>query len=124
MLVSSVTSRILVSLVFRRQMSHVRIFPGVQLGTNVSTTIPTDFAPGVGQSHQRWTTRFAALITRARDPPSRANRRLPPGSLDLSTMVAIAPKGQQLARRPAQPRQTFRSRTPLPAPCRKLPLLL
>src|SRR5258707_203905 len=123
MLVSSVTSRILVSAVFRRQRSHVRIFPGVQLGT-LSTTIPTDFAPGVGQSHQRWTARFAALITRARDPPSRANRRLPPGSLDLSTMVAIEPKEQQLARRPAQPRQTFRSRTPLPAPCRELPLLL
>jgi hypothetical protein len=31
---------------------------------------------------------------------------------------AIAPKGRQFARRPAQPRQTFRSRTPFPAPYR------
>jgi hypothetical protein len=66
----------------------------------------------------------AALIAPARDPPSRANHRLPPGSLDLLTMVAIVPKGQQLARRPAQPRQTFRARTPLQGPCRGLPLLL
>ena len=43
----------------------------------------------------------SALIARTRDPPSRANRRRPPGFLDLSTMVAIAPKGLQLARQRA-----------------------
>ena len=53
---------------------------------------------------------------------SRANHRRPPGSLDLSTMLAIAPRGPQLVRRPAQSRQTFRSRTPLPVPYRGLPL--
>ena len=90
---------------------------------NATDDNPRGFGPGVGQRHTSWTAQFAALIARARDPPSRANRRLPPGSLDLSTMVAIAPKGQLHARRPAQPRRTFRSRTPLPAPCRELPLL-
>src|SRR5216683_7460021 len=39
-------------------------------------------------------------------------------------MVAVAPKGRQFVRRPAEPRQTFRSRTPLPVPCRGLPLRL
>ena len=58
-----------------------------------------------------------ALKTRTRDPPSRANHRPPPGFPDLSTMVVVAPKGRQFASRPAEPRQTFRSRTPLPVPC-------
>ena len=63
------------------------------------------------------------LTARIRDPPSRANHRRRPGSLDLSTMVAIAPTGQPFARRSVESTQTFRFRTHLRAPCRELPLL-
>ena len=91
-----------------------------QLGIRHRRQMPP-FSRLIGRGRIAW---FAALIARTRDPPSSANRRRPPRFLDLSTMAAIAPRGRQFARRPAQPRQTFRSRTPFPAPCRGRPLPL
>jgi hypothetical protein len=76
------------------------------LRTPTATARPClGFIGRTGQSHASWIACFAALIARTRDPPSRANHRRPPGSLDLSATVADCAKGTAI-RSPARPTQT------------------